>query len=93
MGKHIIAQRRGHGSLTYRSPSFRHVSEIKHLGDGNYKIEDIIQAPGRNAPVLVLKMKYENICLHSTEHMWVRKLRLVMLNQHPLVPQIFFQNR
>ncbi len=55
MGKHIIAQRRGHGSLTYRSPSFRHVSEIKHLGDGNYKIEDIIQAPGRNAPVLVLK--------------------------------------
>ena len=55
MGKHIVAQRRGHGSLTYRSPGFRHISEIKHLRDGNYKVDDIVQAPGRNAPFLVLK--------------------------------------
>ncbi|MEM0139353.1 MAG: 50S ribosomal protein L2 [Ferroplasma sp.] len=55
MGKHIVAQRRGHGSLTYQSPSHRHLSEIKHLKDGNYKVADIIQAPGRTAPVLSLK--------------------------------------
>ncbi len=55
MGKHIVAQRRGHGSLTYRSPSHRHLTEIKHIKDGNYKVADIVQAPGRNAPVLTLK--------------------------------------
>ncbi len=55
MGKHIVAQRRGHGSLTYQSPSHRHVTDIKHPRDGSYKIDDIIQAPGRNAPLLLLK--------------------------------------
>ncbi len=52
MGKHIVAQRRGHGSLTYQSPSHRHITDIKHLRDGSYKVDDIIQSPGRNAPLL-----------------------------------------
>ncbi len=55
MGKRIVAQRRGKGSLTYRSPSHRHVSSISSLRDGTFKIADIIHAPGRNAPLLVLE--------------------------------------
>ncbi|AAT43228.1 50S ribosomal protein L2 [Picrophilus oshimae] len=55
MGKHIVAQRRGHGSLVYRSPSHRHLGDIKYPRDGTYKIEDIIQAPGRNTPVLLIR--------------------------------------
>ena len=61
MGKHIVAQRRGHGSLTYQSPSHRHLSEIKHLSDGNYTVFDIVQAPGRNAPILSLKNEKNEI--------------------------------
>jgi len=53
MGKHIVAQRRGHGSLVYRSPSHRHVKILKHPMDGEYKVTDLIQAPGRNAPLIV----------------------------------------
>jgi large subunit ribosomal protein L2 len=54
MGKLIIAQRRGKGSLVYRSPSHRHVSAMKIPTDGMYNVKDIIHAPGRNSPVLIL---------------------------------------
>ncbi|WP_297217091.1 50S ribosomal protein L2 [Thermoplasma sp.] len=54
MGKHIIPQRRGHGSLVYRSPSHRHLADIKHVAPGSYVVKDIIHAPGRNAPLLEL---------------------------------------
>lgn len=54
MGKHIVAQRRGKGSLTYRSPSHRHVAPLRHNEDGTYTVKDIIHAPGRNAPLLLL---------------------------------------
>lgn len=55
MGKHIVAQRRGKGSLTYRSPSHRHVAPVRLNGDGEYTVKDIIHAPGRNAPLLIVK--------------------------------------
>ncbi|MEM0158021.1 MAG: 50S ribosomal protein L2 [Thermoplasmataceae archaeon] len=54
MGKPIIPQRRGKGGLVYRSPSHRHVEDIKLPPEGTYKVEDIIHAPGRNAPLLVM---------------------------------------
>lgn len=54
MGKHIIPQRRGKGSLVYRSPSHRHVGPAGHLRQGNYQVKDIIHAPGRNAPLLIV---------------------------------------
>lgn len=57
MGKHIVPQRRGHGGLVYRSPSHRHVKVFKHPDDGEYKITGIIQATGRNAPVIVSESK------------------------------------
>ncbi|GGM71969.1 50S ribosomal protein L2 [Thermogymnomonas acidicola] len=55
MGKHIVAQRRGRGGLVYRSPSHRHVAPIRHPSPGEYTVKDIIHAPGRNAPLLVLE--------------------------------------
>ncbi len=54
MGKLIIPQRRGKGGLVYVSPSHRHVGELKLIPEGDYKVTDLIHAPGRNAPVLVL---------------------------------------
>ncbi|WP_393971028.1 50S ribosomal protein L2 [Oxyplasma meridianum] len=55
MGKRIIPQRRGRGGLVYRSPSHKHVTDVKHPKDGKYTIKDIIHAPGRNAPLLVIE--------------------------------------
>ncbi|HLH85995.1 MAG TPA: 50S ribosomal protein L2 [Thermoplasmataceae archaeon] len=54
MGKPIIPQRRGKGGLVYRSPSHRHLGDIRLVPDGEYKVEDIIHAPGRNAPLLLM---------------------------------------
>ncbi len=54
MGKLITTQRRGKGSLTYRSPSHRHVTDIKHSENGSYSIVDIRQSPGRSSPLLVM---------------------------------------
>jgi large subunit ribosomal protein L2 len=54
MGKPIVAQRRGKGGLVYRSPSHRHVTPVKLPRDGQYLVKDIIHAPGRNVPLLVL---------------------------------------
>ena len=54
MGKLIIPQRRGKGGLVYRSPSHRHVGELKLIPEGKYEIKDVIHAPGRSSPVLVL---------------------------------------
>lgn len=55
MGKLIIPQRRGKGSLVFRSPSHRHVADIKHPVEGSYTVKDIQQSPGRSSPVLVLQ--------------------------------------
>lgn len=55
MGKHIIPQRRGKGGLVYKSPSHRHVKDVKLPSDGKYKISDIIHAPGRTGPLMVIE--------------------------------------
>ncbi|MGP6219847.1 50S ribosomal protein L2 [Caldiplasma sukawensis] len=54
MGKLIIPQRRGKGGLVYRSPSHRHIGEVKIPNEGQYTVTDIVHAPGRNAPVVEL---------------------------------------
>jgi large subunit ribosomal protein L2 len=64
MGKPIIPQRRGKGGLVYRSPSHRHVTEVKLLGSGKYKVVDLIHAPGRSGPLMKVlsdskKVEYE----------------------------------
>lgn len=66
MGKRIISQRRGRGTLTYRSNSHRYVTSVKHR---NYdeleksdlikgKIIDLIHCPGHSAPLALIK--YDN---------------------------------
>lgn len=55
MGKLISAQRRGKGGMVYRSPGHRHLSRMVLPRSGEYRVEDIMHAPGRNTPVLLLK--------------------------------------
>ena len=54
MGKRVISRRRGAGTGRYRSPSHRHHGAVYHpaptvVGPG--KVEAIVPAPGRSAPV------------------------------------------
>ncbi|MBS3151004.1 50S ribosomal protein L2 [Candidatus Woesearchaeota archaeon] len=66
MGKRIIQQARGHGSLTYRSPSHRFVAKPMHrsLDEKEIKgvvsgvVKDIIKCPGHYAPLA--KILYED---------------------------------
>ena len=66
MGKRIIQQARGHGSLTYRSPGHRFVAKPMHrpLDDKEIKgvvsgiVKDIIKCPGHYAPLA--KILYED---------------------------------
>ena len=56
MGKRLRHQRRGQGSPNYRSPSFRHLAPGRHpvTREGTGKIGDIVHAPGRSTPMLVV---------------------------------------
>lgn len=66
MGKRIIQQRRGKGSLTYKSPSHRYRGKIKYrIYDKDEKeskvkgkIIDLIHCPGHSAPLA--KIRYED---------------------------------
>ncbi len=57
MGKRILAQRKGRGVLSFRSPSHRHVGEVKYRPFKKdeklfkFKVIDLIHSPGRGAPV------------------------------------------
>ncbi len=59
MGKRIIQQARGHGSLTYRSPSHRFIAKPIHRqlderekkGIVNGIVKDIIKCPGHYSPL------------------------------------------
>lgn len=63
MGKRIIPQRRGRGTSTYRTHSFRNPKKLSYnayIKNGVIKGEiiDIIHSKGHSAPLL--KVKYEN---------------------------------
>jgi large subunit ribosomal protein L2 len=55
MGKRLIPQRRARGGSHYRSPSHRHVDDIRipHY-EAQGTIKDLIQAPGRTCPLAVV---------------------------------------
>jgi large subunit ribosomal protein L2 len=58
MGKRIISRRRGAGTGPYRSPSHRHHGAIYHPSpsiSGEAKVVDVRQAPGRSAPVAIVR--------------------------------------
>ena len=58
MGKRLIPQRRGRGTSLYRSPSHRHVDDVRlpAMSEGSAVIKDLIQAPGRTCPLAVLDL-------------------------------------
>ncbi|GAH70949.1 unnamed protein product, partial [marine sediment metagenome] len=64
MGKRILAQRKGYGHLWARSPSHRHVGEVKYRPFKKnektlkFKVIEFIHAPGRGAPIA--RIKYED---------------------------------
>jgi len=64
MGKRILAQRKGRGTLTWRSPSHRHVGAVKYRpfkeGEDQFKFKviELIHSPGRGAPVA--RIRYED---------------------------------
>lgn len=53
MGKRIIAQRRGRGASTFRSPSHRHRGAVAlpPLQEAKGVVEGLLHAPGRSAPL------------------------------------------
>jgi large subunit ribosomal protein L2 len=53
MGKRLITQRRGTGPSLYRSPSHRHVDDVRHpaFDEGTGVVTDLIHAPGRSCPL------------------------------------------
>ena len=53
MGKRLITQRRGRGGSQYRSPSHRHVDDVRlpAFNNGSGIITDLIHAPGRTSPL------------------------------------------
>lgn len=66
MGKRIIQQRRGRGTSTYRAPSHRYITSVKHRTYDKIeksevikgKIVDLIHCPGHSAPLA--EVQYEN---------------------------------
>jgi len=64
MGKRIITQRRGKGSLTYRAPSHRYHYEISYPKNdetltGN--VAQIMKDPARTAPTAIIKFNDKSI--------------------------------
>jgi len=57
MGKRILAQRKGRGTLPFRSPSHRHIGQVKYRPFKKdekilkFKVIDLLHSPGRGAPV------------------------------------------
>ncbi|MBO6084150.1 MAG: 50S ribosomal protein L2, partial [Candidatus Methanomethylophilaceae archaeon] len=58
MGKRLIHQRRGRGGSQYRSPSHRHVDDIRLPVTASEEgvIVDLIHAPGRTSPLAVVEI-------------------------------------
>lgn len=53
MGKNLIQQRRGRGTKTFTSPSFRFKGEAKHYNfETEGMITDIVKCPGHSAPLM-----------------------------------------
>jgi len=71
MGKRILVQRKGRGNLWARSPSHRHVGEVKYRPfiknerEFKFKVIDLVHAPGRGAPIA--KIQYDD----QTKGLWL----------------------
>nr|AJS12327.1 50S ribosomal protein L2P [uncultured archaeon] len=60
MGKRIISQARGHGSLSYQARKRAFIYKIKYpMGEGEAEILSIFHSSAHSAPLLKLKLKNE----------------------------------
>jgi large subunit ribosomal protein L2 len=90
MGKRILAQRKGRGVLGFRSPSHRHVGEVKYRPFKKneklfkFKVIDLIHSPGRGAPVA--RIQYDD----GQKSLWLPPEGIIMpLKKMPLGTLIF----
>ncbi|MEK6951006.1 MAG: 50S ribosomal protein L2 [Nanoarchaeota archaeon] len=77
MGKNLIQQRRGRGTNTYRSPSFRFLGAVQHLngggsnGEGKGIVTDIVHCAGHTAPLLQVALNGQQQLAFAPEGMVV----------------------
>jgi large subunit ribosomal protein L2 len=77
MGKNLIQQRRGRGTNTYRSPSFRFLGAVQHLngggsnGEGKGIVTDIVHCAGHTAPLLQVTLNGQQQLAFAPEGMVV----------------------
>ncbi|NLI74237.1 MAG: 50S ribosomal protein L2 [Euryarchaeota archaeon] len=73
MGKRLRQQRRGRGNPGYRSPSHRHVKDIRYprLDATSGVIEDLVHAPGRSSPLAKVDFDGKKALMIAAEGMMV----------------------
>ena len=73
MGKQLRQQRRGKGTSVYRSPSHRHVADIRYprLDATAGTIEDLVHAPGRSGPLAKVDFAGKKVFMIAAEGMMV----------------------
>ncbi len=55
MGKRLVQQRRGHGSLTYKSPGHRFLGDVKLYSQSTTGIvKDLVHCPGHSTPLMCI---------------------------------------
>ena len=66
MGKRIISRARGKGGQRYRAPSHRYFGKVEYFPFGNVdgRVVDILNDPGRSAPIAIIKTHEGKEVLH-----------------------------
>lgn len=66
MGKRIIARARGKGGPRYRAPSHRYLGKVEYFPFTGIsgKVVDIVNDPGRSAPVAIIRTEEGKEILH-----------------------------
>jgi len=93
MGKNIIQQKRGKGSLTYRAPSHRYKGKLTHRPNDELeknvvkgKVVDLLHCPGHGAPVASVEFENkEKILMAAPENIKVGDT-VASGNNAPLLP-------
>ena len=62
MGKRLIQQRRGRGTITYRSPGHRFKGPVKLPSDKG-EVMELVNCPGHSAPLAYIQTPDKNIDL------------------------------
>ncbi|MFH1511155.1 MAG: 50S ribosomal protein L2 [Candidatus Woesearchaeota archaeon] len=71
MGKNLVQQARGKGGPTYRSPGFRFMGNSGHCKETGKKtngiVADIVDDPGRSAPLAIIRYEREAVLMIAPE--------------------------